>query len=199
MRRQKFLPLTWVLRCKHTPDGEIKKLKAHLCVQGDLQEGLFDTFAPVVSWTSVQIFFILTMMTSWETCSIDFLNAFVQATLKEPIWIHLPWGFRTAGPAKTYLCYGISEAPLIWYEHLLKALLNLGLKQCQQDQCLFYRANFLTVLYVDDAGIAAPGAKYINEFITSLETKGFTLTKMAPSASSLASSSLKTKKSGPLH
>jgi hypothetical protein len=35
----------------------------------------------------------------------------------------------------------------------------------------------LIVLYVDNAGIAAPEAKYIDEFITSLETKGFTLTK----------------------
>jgi hypothetical protein len=42
-----------VLRRKRTPDGEIKKLKARLCVRGDLQEGVFDTFAPVVSWTSV--------------------------------------------------------------------------------------------------------------------------------------------------
>jgi hypothetical protein len=32
-----ILPLTCILWCKHTPDGEIKKLKAHLCVQGDLQ------------------------------------------------------------------------------------------------------------------------------------------------------------------
>ncbi len=35
----------------------------------------------------------------------------------------------------------------------------------------------LIVLYIDDASIAAPEAKYIDEFITSLETKGFTLTK----------------------
>ena len=122
------------------------------------------------------------MMTGWETCSIDFSNAFVQAKLKEPIWIHLPRGFRTAGPAKTCLRlirsqYGISEAPRLWYEHLLKALLDLGLKQCQHDQCLFYKTNLLIVLYVDDAGIAAPATKYIDEFISSLETKGFTLTK----------------------
>jgi hypothetical protein len=28
--KAKILPLTWVLRCKHTQDGEIKKLKARL-------------------------------------------------------------------------------------------------------------------------------------------------------------------------
>jgi hypothetical protein len=41
--KAKILPLTWVLQCKRTPDGEIKKLKARLCVRGDLQEGVFDT------------------------------------------------------------------------------------------------------------------------------------------------------------
>jgi hypothetical protein len=60
---------------------------------------------------------------------------------------------------------------------LLTALLDLGLKQCQHDQCHFYKANLLIVLYIDNASIAAPEAKYINEFITSLETKGFTLTE----------------------
>jgi hypothetical protein len=54
--KNKILPLTWVLRRKRTPDGEIKKLKARICLRGDLQEGVFDTFAPVVSWTSVRIF-----------------------------------------------------------------------------------------------------------------------------------------------
>jgi hypothetical protein len=122
------------------------------------------------------------MMTSRETCSIDFSNAFVQAKLKEPIWIHLHHGFWTAGPAKTCLRlirsqHGISEAPQLWYEHLLKALLDLGLKQCQHDQCLFYKTNLLIVLYIDNAGIAAPETKYIDDFISSLETKGFTLTK----------------------
>lgn len=178
----KILPLTWVLRRKRTPDGEIKKLKARICVRGDLQEGVFDTFAPVVSWTSVRMFLVLTMMMEWETCSIDFSNAFVQAELKAPIWIHLPRGFHTAGQAKTCLrlkrsLYGISEAPRLWHEHLLKALLELGLKQCQHDQCLFYKANLLIVLYCDDAGLAAPEWKYIDEFIAALERKGFALTK----------------------
>jgi hypothetical protein len=38
--KAQILALTWVLRCKRTPDGEIKKLKARLCVRGDLQEGV---------------------------------------------------------------------------------------------------------------------------------------------------------------
>jgi hypothetical protein len=37
--KTKILSLTWVLRRKRSPDGEIKKLKARICMRGDLQEG----------------------------------------------------------------------------------------------------------------------------------------------------------------
>jgi hypothetical protein len=51
--KTKILPLTWVLRRKQSPDGEIKKLKPRICVRGDLQEGDYVTFAPVV-WELIQ-------------------------------------------------------------------------------------------------------------------------------------------------
>jgi hypothetical protein len=88
--KTKILPLTWVLRRKRSPDGEIRKLKARICVRGDLQEGDHVTFTPVRIWISVCIFFALSITFHWTTCSINFLNAFVQAMLKEPVWTHLP-------------------------------------------------------------------------------------------------------------
>jgi hypothetical protein len=88
--RSKILPLTWVHRRKRTPDGEIKKFKSRICVRGDLEEAVFNTFAPVVAWSSVRIFLVLSLTLGWYTCSIDFANAFVQATLDDPVWVHLP-------------------------------------------------------------------------------------------------------------
>jgi hypothetical protein len=154
----KILPGTWVLRLKRSPDGEIKKYKSRYCCRGDLEEGDFDTFAPVVSWTSVRLFLVLTMTLNWCTCSIDFSNAFVQASLKEPVWIHLPRGFHSAHPGRTCLRlkrsqYGLSIAPRLWHEHLYAALQAMGLTASQQDPCLLYTHNLLVVLYVDDAGI----------------------------------------------
>jgi hypothetical protein len=124
--KTKILPLTWVLCRKRSPDGEIKKLKARICVRGDLQEGDYVTFAPVVSWISVRIFLVLSITFHWTTCSIDFSNAFVQATLKEPVWTYLPRGFLSKG-ANTCLhmkrsIYGLNYAPRLWWEHILKAL-----------------------------------------------------------------------------
>jgi hypothetical protein len=178
----KILPGTWVLRRKRTPDGEVRKYKARYCCRGDLEEGDFDTFAPVVAWSSVRLFLVLTMTLDWVTCSIDFANAFLQAKLKTPVWIHLPRGFQSTRPGKTCLRlkrsqYGLSVAPRLWHEHLLTALADMGLTPSQHDPCLLYKANLLIVLYVDDAGIAAPETRYIDDFIKELERRHFKLTR----------------------
>jgi hypothetical protein len=52
----------------------------HICVQGDLQEGDYITFAPVIFWISVHIFLVLSITFHWMTCNINFMNAFIQAT-----------------------------------------------------------------------------------------------------------------------
>ena len=80
-----ILPGTWVFRRKRTPDGTIKKYKGRYCVRGDLQVGNFETFAPVVAFSTVRLFLILSLKFKWCTCSIDFSNAFVQAKLKSSL------------------------------------------------------------------------------------------------------------------
>ena len=52
-------------KLKHFPDGLIKKFKARFCARGDQQlEGIdfFETYAPVVQWTSVQMMLILEIL-----------------------------------------------------------------------------------------------------------------------------------------
>ncbi|KAL7564557.1 hypothetical protein ACA910_013958 [Epithemia clementina (nom. ined.)] len=93
----KILPGTWVFRRKRRPDGTIKKYKARSCVRGDLQEGDFETFAPVVAWSTICTVFVFAITMRWEMLTVDFTNAFVQAALQEPIWIHVPRGFRVVG------------------------------------------------------------------------------------------------------
>jgi hypothetical protein len=73
--------------------------------------------------------------------------------------------------------YGLNYAPHLWWQHILKAHKELGLKLSQHDQCLFYTKDLMIVLYVDDTGIVAPMTELINEFINGLKAKGFELTK----------------------
>ena len=104
-------------------------------------DGDFETFAPVVAFSTVRLFLILSLQFQWHTCSIDFANAFVQADLNNPLWIHLPRGFHSTLPGKTCLelrksLYGLAEAPRLWNLHLFEAMKNLGFIQSKLDPCL---------------------------------------------------------------
>jgi hypothetical protein len=180
--KTKILPGTWVFRHKRTPDGEISKYKARYCVRGDMEEGDPETYAPVVAWSSVRLFLILAMTLNWLTCSIDFSSAFVQAKLDEPVWIHLPRGFRSEKGSSTCLqlvksLYGLSVAPRLWYEHIVAALLQLGFKQSATDQCFLYRPTIMIVLYVDDLGIAYSNLNDVEDFLANLANMGFEFTR----------------------
>ena len=151
-------------------------------MRGDLQEGEFDTFAPVVNSSMIHIVLCLSMLLQWEMVCVDFSNAFVQAQLKDPVWIHLPCGFKTDRQGPTCLrleksLYGLSVAPRLWFEKLLEALLEDVFKQSNDDQCLFLKPDMIMFLWVDDCGISCKTMKGIDLFIERLKKKGFNLTK----------------------
>ena len=180
--KSKILLGTWIFRRKRTPTGVIKKFKGHFCVHGDLQEGDFDTFAPVVAWATIRLVLVFALTQGWRLMCIDFSNAFIQEELAEPVWIHLPRGYKSSMPEATCLqltksLYGLSIAPRLWYEHLCNALLKDGFKQCDYDPCLWLKPNMIIFLYVDDCGVAAPNQNNIYDSEEWLNKAGFKLTQ----------------------
>ena len=98
----KVLSGTWAFRIKRFPDGLIKKLKARFCVRGDRQEygiDFFETFAPVVSWTTIRIMFVVSLMLGLYSCQVDYTAAFVQAPMPadEVVYVEMPRGFKVPG------------------------------------------------------------------------------------------------------
>jgi hypothetical protein len=82
----RILPSQWAFKRKRTPDSNVKSHKGRTAARGDLeQEGVFETYAPVVAWSTVRLFLILSLVLDWHTCSIDFSSAFVQAVLKKQV------------------------------------------------------------------------------------------------------------------
>lgn len=182
--KTKILPCTWVFRRKRTPDGEISKFKARYCVRGDLEEGEPETFAPVVAWSSVRLFLVLSLTLNWDTSSIDFSSAFVQAKLQDPVWIHLPRGFQSANATASRRClrlikslYGLSVAPRLWFEHVLEAFTSQGFQQSKNDPCFLFKSTIMVVLYVDDVGIAYANQSDLDNLLDNLTKKGLEFTR----------------------
>jgi hypothetical protein len=177
---EQIIPSTWVFRRKRNPAGDITKYKARICLRGDLMDGDEESFAPVCSWSSVRFFLVLAIIMQWKTVSVDWNNAFIQAILKKPIYMAVPRGFSSKYGSDGCVrllrsLYGSKFAPRNWYMHLRKALLELGFKESAIDPCLLYKENILMVLYVDDAGIAAPSKDIIDKFVKDLKDLNFDL------------------------
>ena len=95
-QRRPVLKGTWAFKLKRFPDGTPHKFKARYCVRGDLQrEGIdfFETYAPVVQWSTVRMLLTLVLANKWITKQVDYTNAFAQATLHEEVYIEPPRGF----------------------------------------------------------------------------------------------------------
>jgi hypothetical protein len=178
----RILPSQWVFRRKRTPDGTVKSHKGRTVARGDLEQGVFQTYAPVVAWSTVRLFLILSLILGWYTCSIDFSSAFVQASLEKSVWLHIPRGFQSNREGKTILklnksIYGLSVAPKLWYEHLFKALKEDGFVASKFDACLLFKKDMMLVVYVDDVGISAKRKEDVDEMVARLRKKGFELTR----------------------
>jgi len=74
VKREPFmnvLPCAWALKCKLHPDGTVKKTKSRLCAGGHRQLKNRDchesVFGPVVSWSTVRLLLILSIILKLST------------------------------------------------------------------------------------------------------------------------------------
>ncbi len=91
---------TWAFKCKRFPNGLIKKFKARFCAQGDIQlerVDFFETYAPVVQWTTIQLMFILEVHLGLKSKQGDIICAFLHADPEpdETVYVAMPLGFNT--------------------------------------------------------------------------------------------------------
>ena len=90
------LDTTWAFKSKRYSDVQILKVKARFCCRGDQQVQVieyFDTCAPVVSWTTVRILLILSVILGLDTKRFDYTCALLHASSAEDVYIRMPRGF----------------------------------------------------------------------------------------------------------
>ena len=169
-----ILDSTWVFKRKRYPDGSVRKLKARWCVRGDQQiEGVdfFDTYAPVVAWSTTRLLLILSVVLGLATKQVDYTNAFCQADLAEEVYVRMPKLFGKPGHIFRLKksVYGLKQSPKNFYKTLKEALENRGFEQSQHDPCLFISEKVICLFYVDDCLFFAKNSTDIDDMINSLQ------------------------------
>ena len=164
----------WAFKRKRFPDGAVKKLKARFCVRGDIQKesvDYFDTYSPVVQWTTVRLLLIASIVLNLETKQVDFTLAFVQAKAEPGTYIEMPTMFGVKGYVLELHrnLYGQCDAPLKFYEHLKNGLEQRGFKASDYDPCFFKSKHVLILTYCDDCIFFSKKEKDIDDIIDSLK------------------------------
>ena len=184
----KIIPMVWSFRRKRDlVTGTVKSYKARLCVDGSKQvkgEHYWQTFYPVVTWTTIRLLLILALTQKWHTSQLDFVMAFPQAMAEKglDLYLHVPKGFAydTQEPMVMKLkknIYGTKQAPRIWGQCLHQGLIDLGFTQSQVDPCLYFRKSTLLCVYVDDVCVFAPKQKEVDQVLADLKSKQFIVEK----------------------
>jgi hypothetical protein len=188
----KPLPAVWAFRQKRNPDWSISKWKARINAHGGRQQhgvNYWETYAPVVNWSTVCLVMILSLLNSFHTRQVDFIQAYMQAPLDCPIYIEIPAGYEVKEGKLCFVgehhrtterqfalrlrhnMYGLKQAGHNWYKHLQEELVAMNFRQSKVDKCLFIRADCILLLYVDDCLIFSPTRTVLDSVIQALGAK----------------------------
>ena len=127
-------------------------------LRGDLIKDVHDVTSPVVAFSTVRTFLIMSLPLGWYSCSVEFANAFIQAKRPDKVFMYIPRGFTL----KTGHClqlirnvYGACNGPCLWADLLFKSLKILRFTQSKIDPCLWYHKTCFLITFVDDCGICS--------------------------------------------
>ena len=180
-RGTKLIDMVWSMRRKRRINTqEVYKWKARLNVHGGQQEHgvhYWDTYAPVVTWQTVRLFLILSLLLGWQSRQLDFVMAYPQAPAEMPLYMRLPQGYKRRGMSrKTHALklirnvYGQKQAGRVWNQYMDKGMKDIGFTPSAFDPCLYYRGSVLFLVYIDDCIVFGPTAGAIDQVINDLRS-----------------------------
>ena len=142
---RRLIRLLWVYARKRSG-----RLKARLCVQGCAQMPVTDfdqTFSATLRHSSLRILSAIAAQTNFLMRRWDFVSAYLQGELEEgeTVYCSAPPGPYSQqgedGHPKVWRVdrpiYGLAQAGRRWQRSLFDWLKSWGLRQCEQDPCVF--------------------------------------------------------------
>jgi hypothetical protein len=178
----KTIMVIWSFKCKRFPEGTLNKHKARLCAHGGQQtwgQDYWDTYAPVVTWASVRLLFIVAKIHGLKFKSMHFVLALPQANLDVPVYMELPAGVNPTnvsdGDQRRYVLklnkslYGLKQAGYNWFEKLCKGLITHTFIQSQVDKCVFFWKDCIVLTFIDDCIILGKDMAIVDAVISLLK------------------------------
>jgi hypothetical protein len=90
--------------------------------------------------------------------------------------MEIPKGFECEGSRDTHVLqliknlYGQKQAGRVWNQHLVKQLSQLGFRQSQVDECVFYYRHSIFLMYMDDTILMGPDEAELDVVVSLLKS-----------------------------
>ena len=174
---------TWIYALKRDFKNQVVE-KARLCVRGDQEKKDLDLieqfFAGVARIENFKILLIIAITLGWRITLVDVKNAFVNAFLKKPAFVKIPFGMDGYNRAEYCLrlvkaLYGLRDSPAAWSDELTACLIALGFTKCKSDWNLYVRktAGVTTFLayHVDDGLFVCSSTEVLEKLLDDMKSK----------------------------
>lgn len=168
----RLLPGKWVFDTKTDTSNFITEWRARWVVCGNRQRPEKDfntTYAPVVTESATKLVLSAIAIMGLYAEQVDFVTAYLNAQLKDKkLYMRPPTGYE---PKSRKVCllsqalYGLRQSAFLWNKTLDQKLRSMGFTPLVEDPCVYIRqtGTSFTIIYVDDAIIAAPTREEVDE------------------------------------
>jgi hypothetical protein len=188
-RDRQVLDCKWVYKRKRDKDGFISRYRARVVAMGFRQRA-YDSFipeethSPVVSKDTLRLFLSICAKKNLTIYQADVKAAFLQAPLKEEIYMRAPPGFREGLGDQEVIwklksaVYGLKQASACFWTAVHQHLVKLGFHSLTGDPCIFQK-NFeggrkmIVCCYVDDITYAVDNKEVGDTFLNEMRQRFF--------------------------
>ena len=176
----------YVFDVKRTSTGTIEKFKARLVADGNTQKHGVDfdrIFSTVVKTQTLRLVLAIAALHDYNLTSIDIRQAYLQAELKEDLFMRPPPGVPSvAADGRPLVCklrrtlYGLKQAGREWAAIFTEFLLLWGMTRSVIDVCLYTFTDaaghcLIICVYVDDALLCDNHPPLRRRFVADLERR----------------------------
>jgi hypothetical protein len=176
----------YVFDVKRRKDGTIEKFKARLVADGNTQKHGVDfdrIFATVVKTSTIRLLLTIAAARDYDLSSIDIRQAYLQAVLKQALYMRPPPGVASRdAQGRPLVCrlnrslYGLKQAGREWAVVFSQFLVEWGFTRSTIDVCLYTYTDthghiLWIAVYVDDGLLVHSSTPLRDRFVRDLSRR----------------------------